>query len=243
MAKTAEETTASKRVRLSTYRSVKQEILRRIGDREWERGARIPSEVDLAAEFDCSRGTVNRALRELADAGVVERKRRAGTRVAEDPRRRMQVDIPIVRIQVERRGEAYRYNLLSREVEPAPESLRARLALPEEAELLHLRCLHFADGRPFQFEDRWINPEVVPTALTADLETVGPNEWLVREASYSDGEVTLRAIGAEPAEAELLGTPPGAPVIALERVTWLNDDAVTYVRLIHAPGHSLSLQF
>lgn len=227
--------------RLSTYREVKREILRRIGSREWERGARIPAEVELAAEFGCSRGTVNRALRELAEAGVVERKRRAGTRVAEDPRRRMRVDIPIVRIQVESRGAAYRYSLLTRDLTTAPEAIRARLSLGSGIELLHLRCLHFADQRPFQFEDRWIHPGVVPGILEADLDTVGPNEWLVREAAYSHGEVQLRAVAVAPDEAELLATPEGSPVIVLERSTWLDERPVTFVRLVHAPGHSLTL--
>lgn len=226
---------------LPTYRVVKREILRRIDHREWKRGAKIPNELELAAEFGCSRGTVNRALRELADAGVVERKRRAGTRVAEDPRRRMEVDIPIVRIQVENRGAVYRYRLLSRDVEEAPEAIRARLGLAEGTEMLHLRCLHFADQRPFQYEDRWIHPRTVPGVLDADLDIMGPNEWLVREASYSLGEVSLTAVAAEGDEAELLAAPAGSPVIVLERATWLNDQPVTHVRLVHAPGHSLAL--
>lgn len=224
-----------------TYRSVKREILRRISEREWDRGQRIPSEMELASEFDCSRGTVNRALRELAEAGVLERRRRAGTRVSEDPHRRMQVEIPIVRIQVQNRGAAYRYKLLSREQCPAPEGIRARLDLAGETELLHVRCLHFADQRPFQFEDRWIDPEGAPGVLEADLGSIGPNEWLVREAPYTHGDVVLTALAASTSEAELLGVTAGAPVMVLERVTWLMERSITYVRLVHAPGHSLSM--
>ena len=230
------------RIPRATYQSVKREILRRITERVWDRGARIPSEIDLASEFACSRGTVNRALRELAEAGVLERRRRAGTRVAEDPHRRMQVEIPIVRLQIQNQGAAYRYKLLSRERGRAPDGIRARLDLGQTAELLHVRCLHFADQRPFQFEDRWINPKSAPGVLKADLSSVGPNEWLVREVPYTHGEVVLEALVASASEAELLGVAPGAPVMVLERVTWRNERPVTYVRLVHAPGHRMSMR-
>ena len=45
----------------------------------------IPGEEALAREFGCARATVNRALRDLAEAGVLERRRKAGTRVALQP--------------------------------------------------------------------------------------------------------------------------------------------------------------
>ena len=64
------------------YRDVKAEILKRIRRRDWATGALIPAETALAAEFGVARATVNRALRELAEEGVLDRRRRAGTRVS-----------------------------------------------------------------------------------------------------------------------------------------------------------------
>ena len=56
----------------ATYKSVKSDMLARITDREWAPGDLIPNEEDLARNYGCSRATVNRALRELAEAGLVE---------------------------------------------------------------------------------------------------------------------------------------------------------------------------
>ena len=47
------------------------EVERRIYTREWQPGQSIPNEADLAVEFRCARVTVNRALRTLADAGLL----------------------------------------------------------------------------------------------------------------------------------------------------------------------------
>lgn len=49
----------------------------------WAPGARLPSEAELTAATPCSLGTVQRALRRLADDGVIERRRRSGTVVAD----------------------------------------------------------------------------------------------------------------------------------------------------------------
>ena len=49
----------------------------------WAPGARLPSEAEFTAATPCSLGTVQRALRRLADDGVIERRRRSGTVVAD----------------------------------------------------------------------------------------------------------------------------------------------------------------
>ncbi len=48
----------------------------------WGPGARLPTETELTAATPCSLGTVQRALRQLADDGLIERRRGSGTIVA-----------------------------------------------------------------------------------------------------------------------------------------------------------------
>ena len=229
-------TVADRLAKGTAYRAVQREILARIRNKMWPPGARIPGEVDLAAEFGCARATISRALRELAEAGVLERKRRAGTRVAADPVGRAMLDIPMVRQHVAGIGQTYGHDLLSRAVESPPEAIRARLGLTAGVPLLHVRCLHRADGRPFQMEDRWINLEAVPEAATIDLTATSANEWLIREVPLSTVETVLSAAAATDVEAALLACPPGVPLLDIERTTWLGDLPITTVRLLHPPG-------
>ena len=72
-------------VGIGGWEDIRAEVLRRIRVRDWPPGAMIPTEEELATEFGVARATVNRALRELAVAGVLERRRKAGTRVAALP--------------------------------------------------------------------------------------------------------------------------------------------------------------
>lgn len=223
----------------STWQAVQQEVLRRIRTREWPPGTLIPAETELAREFGCARATVNRALRELAESGLLDRRRRAGTRVALAPVRRATLEIPILRQEIEAKGASYGYALLSRSTEAPPPNVRSAMQLDAAARPLHVRALHLASGAPYAYEDRWISLATVPEIATADLERISANEWLVRHAPYSSGDLTLSATEAGADVAATLGCPQGSAVFVMERATWLNEDSITFVRLTFRPGHVL----
>jgi len=56
-------------------------LAERISHGVWPVGECIPTEFELASEFQCGRHTVSQAIGRLAHEGLVERRRRAGTRV------------------------------------------------------------------------------------------------------------------------------------------------------------------
>ncbi len=226
-----------------TYREIKADILRRITQGEWKPGSLVPNESDLAEHYGAARATVNRAMRELAEDGLIERKRKAGTRVRLSPLRQAKFDIPIVRQQIEEQGSTYRYALVQSEVAAAADWLRARMRLDPKAKVRHLVCLHFADGNPYQVEDRWINLSALPQARTVDFSKVGPNEWLVATIPFSDVEISFSATAADTALADNLGCAIGDPLMQVERSTWWRESAVTYVRLVHQRGYRMTTRY
>ncbi len=84
----------------ATYRDAKSIILSRIIKGDWGPGSLVPSEVDLAALYGCVRTIVNRAMRKLADEGIVERRRKAGTQLRASPIRQARLNIPLVRREI-----------------------------------------------------------------------------------------------------------------------------------------------
>jgi GntR family histidine utilization transcriptional repressor len=222
-----------------SWREIRTEIARRIAAREWRPGAAIPAEAALAVEFGAARATVNRALQDLARAGLIERKRRAGSRVAQQPVREARFVIPLVRQEIEARGAVYGYSLLSREEVSAPEAVRARLGLPAGAKVLLLRCLHTGDGAPYQFERRWISLDAVPEARNESFVATGPNEWLVENAPFSTATFSFFAARAGEEERDLLGLAEDEPVFVAERLTSIGEKAVTLVRLAHPSSHRM----
>jgi GntR family transcriptional regulator, histidine utilization repressor len=224
------------------WESIRAEVLRRIRARDWPPGGLIPGEEALAAEFGVARATVNRAMRDLADAGVVERKKRAGTRVSELPVRRARLDIPVIRQDVEAKGLAHGFEVLADQRLTAPVPIIARLGLPEAAPLRYLETLHLAGGRPYVFECRWLNPAVLPDAAP-DFAALSANEWLVMHVSLLSGDIAFSAQAATAREAAVLGATVGAPLFIAERTTFGLAGPVTFVRLAHAPGHRVQMTF
>ena len=224
----------------NSWRGVHVELLRRINEREWKPGSAVPNEADLAAEFGCARTTVNRAMRELAEAGLIDRKRRAGSRVALHPISRVVLDIPIIRLEVEQRNAQWHYGLLTQQLQAAPARITSRLGLERDTQMLHVTSVHFADNHPFLHEDRWINPVAAPGVDKVDFATVSANEWLIQNAPYTDGDIAFSAMNADAMLADLLEAAEGAALFVVDRITWDKAVPVTAVRLSYAPGYRMN---
>jgi GntR family histidine utilization transcriptional repressor len=218
------------------WEDIRAEVLRRIRVRDWPPGDLIPSEEALAAEFGCARATVNRALRDLAGAGVLERRRKSGTRVALLPVRKATLDIPVIRQEIEARGQAHSFRLLQQLETAPPVPVASRLGLGPTARLIYLETLHMADSQPFVFETRWLNPAVLPKPLP-DFAQQSANEWLVTHIAYAMGDIAFSAANPSLREAEVMGVPVTAALFITERTTWSPDAPITFVRLTHAPGY------
>lgn len=216
------------------------EVRRRIVEREWQQGERIPDEADLAVTFGVARATVNKALQLLADEGLLDRRRRAGTRVALNPVRKAIFTIPIVREQIERAGMKYGHRVVAQRRSPIPDETAARIGVPPGREFIHLRAVHYGDERAFQFEDRWINPDSVPGLDKVDFRHRNANEWLVRNAPYLRADIAFSAANADARDARMLGVPKGQALLILHRSTWNDTGPITTVRIACHPGYVIS---
>ena len=221
------------------WEDIRGEVLRRIRLRDWAPGALIPGEAALAAEFGVARATVNRALRELAQSGVLERKRKAGTRVAALPVRKAVLDIQVIRVGVEAAGKIYGCRVLSRRHATLPDDLSHKIGVATALPMLWIETLHLADAAPFAHEIRWLNPAVLPMPLPDEPE-ISVNEWLVKNVSYATGDIEFSAKSATAHEASVLQVATGSALFVTERRTWTAEALITWVRIAHAPGYHLN---
>ena len=223
------------------YQRIKDTLLERVHSGLWQPGDSIPGEQQLAVDFNCARSTVHRALRELAEEGVLERKRKTGTRVAYPTGRSLALDISLVEDEIKATGASYQYQLLERKLAPSPPTVAAHLNRAPGEEALHLLCLHYADRHPYQLEDRWIDPQTVPEAREEGFDKIGPNPWLLRNVPWTEAEHVISADLATGTVASALGLKEGEPVLIVERRTWNAKGPVTTVRF-HHPGRTHRLR-
>lgn len=190
-------------------------------------GARIPFEHELTARYGCSRMTVSRAVSELAGRGLVTRRRRAGTFVAQPKAHAAVLAIPDLRAEVLERGQSYGYALLDRKERAADGA--EETALAAGGRLLDLTCLHSADGAPLALEHRLIALVAAPEAVNVDFQIVPPGSWLLDCAPWTEAENRISAIAVDARAARLLGLKTGAACLCVERRTWRDGQGVTRV--------------
>lgn len=228
--------------------SLHQRILSDISDRilsgQWAPGHRIPYEYELSATYGCSRMTVNKALTQLAKAGLIERRRRSGSFVRRPKSQAAILEIHDIKTEVQALGLPYRYQLVSKRIRRGTCEDAQRLGLADHSAVVELVSLHFAGPRPFCHEDRLISLEAVPDAEHQTFEETASGPWLVARIPWSVAEHRIRATGVDAGLAPMLDIDAGTPSLVVERQTWSADQPVTHVRFTYAgDSHTLVARF
>ena len=229
---------------VALYQRIRSDIESRIFSGEWPPGHRVPFEHELMDSYSCSRMTVNKVLSGLAAAGLVERRRRAGSFVSRPKVHSAVLRIPDLKAEVESRGEPYGYKLLQRQKRAATRLDKAQIDVDLRTPLLALRCLHEMAKQPFALEERLLNLSAVPEAQQQDFTIVPPSNWLVDHVPWTEAEHRISACSAEKSLAAELKIDEGSACLVIERRTWRNGEPITAVRLTHpGPLYDLMARF
>ena len=229
---------------LSLHQRILADIESRILSGEWPPGHRIPFEHELTASYQCSRMTVSKALTQLAGAGLIERRRKAGSFVTRPHSQSAVPEIQDVRAEVAALGLPYRFAILSRRKRRATRADRALFGVGPGDSVLALTCRHDAAQRPFCLEERLINLSAAPEAADEPFAETSPGAWLMRRVPWTRAEHRISAAGARADAGRALKIAAGAPCLVIERRTWSGEAPVTRVKLTY-PGeaHELVARF
>jgi GntR family histidine utilization transcriptional repressor len=222
------------------HQRIGADISRKIRSGEWPPGFRIPFEYELTRQYGCARATVTKAVQALAAAGLVERRRRAGTFVVRPRIHSAVLEIPDIEGEVTRRGQSYAYELLGAETRTADAADPDVAALGASGALLDLTCRHVADGRPFAHEARLINLASVPQAAAADFTAEAPGAWLRAHVAWTEARHQISAVNPDRSVALRLGVRSTTACLCVKRWTWRQGVGVTFVRQIF-PGDAYDL--
>ncbi len=209
------------------YVRIQDDIRRRIAAREFGPGDRLPSEAELSAQFDTTRATVARALRELAFARVITREIGRGTFVAP-----LAVRVPFEPTQIQSFEEAVgtqhghiAYRVLDVRRASAPAAVATGLRVPEGSEVLRLERLRIVAEMPLSLVVRWMAVDL-GRRISADAISQHSIHHILqhdvgRPVVHTDGYIEADA--ADPRLAGLLQVKPNAPVL-IRRYTLSDQD-------------------
>ena len=226
------------------YIEIRLALSDRIISGDWPPGHRVPSEHELMGQYGCSRMTVNKALSALAASGLIIRKRRSGTFVANPQSQHPVLEIQDIRAEVTENGQAYAYQILSRRIRKATSLDIEHLGVPPGTRVLALSVLHCTSGVPFVLEDRIISLVSIPEAEAESFADAPPGTWLLAQIPWTHAEHVIRAVGADAEAAVTLSIAMGTACLVIERKTWRGNTPLTWVRLCYPGGrHQLLARF
>ncbi len=224
------------------YIQIKQFILDKIETGEWMTGQRIATEFELTEQFDVSRMTVNKAIRDLVNEGKLQRRPRLGTFVC-DPVEKSEsplLDIRNIAQEVSERGRQYRSKVLKQIAIKADATIATKLGVMLGTTVFYSEIIHYEDSTPIQLELRWVNRQYAPSYLDQDFTDITPNQFLSENCPLSAIEHTVEAIIPDSRIKLDLKMQANEPCLLLNRRTWSQDKLVSTALLYH-PGNKYKL--
>ena len=218
------------------YQQIKALILQSLEAGEWKPGEVIPSEMDLAARFRVSQGTVRKAIDELAADNLLVRRQGRGTFVATHAERHVQYRflrlIPD-RGDVDSEGPAQRDIVECRRTRASAEVARALALRTGDAVLQVRRVLSFG-GTPTILEDLWLPGHAFKGLTAGQMATYAGATYAMFEVEFGvrmvRAEEKLRAVLPDPEQTALLKIPAGTPLLSVERIAYTYNDAPMELR-------------
>ncbi|KAA0914511.1 UTRA domain-containing protein [Psychrobacter sp. ANT_WB68] len=236
---------------IPAYQRIKNAILDNIHSGKWQAGNAISTEMALAEEFGVSRMTVNRALKELSEERVLERRQGSGTFVAQQQFNHTFVEVRNIAQDLKSANRDYQAHVVSKRAITASmldDEMCGKFDLDtavvssdsedthsnEIAVLYEVKIVHFADGQPIQFEERWVDAKKVPQFLEQDFSVVNTSDYLIAKSPLERGSYTIRAVAAPDEIANALQVAPQSPTLVLRRQTYSAGRVLTFVKMWHA---------
>ncbi len=218
------------------YQQIKGLILQSLEAGEWRPGELIPSEMELAARFRVSQGTVRKAIDELAAENLVMRRQGKGTFVATHAAQHVQYRF--LKLQPDAgdqqgEGRAERRIIDCRRLRASADVARG-LALRSGDAVMHVRRVLSFSAIPTILEDIWL-PGHAFKGLTAEQMSAyqGPT-YAMFELDYGvrmvRADEKIRAVLPEAEQALLLDVPSTTPLLSVERTAYTYNDVPMELR-------------
>ena len=218
------------------YQQIKALILQSLQAGEWKPAEAIPSEMELAARFRVSQGTVRKAIDELAADNLLVRRQGKGTFVATHAEQHVQyrfLKLVPDSGDVNTEGPAERSIVECKRVRSSAEVARTLALRPGDAVLQVRRILSFG-GIPTILEDLWL-PGQAFKGLTAEqmADYRGPT-YAMFELDFGirmvRAEEKIRAVCPDKEQAALLQVAHNMPLLSVERIAYTYNDTPMELR-------------
>ena len=222
------------------YEQVKSYVLKNMESGEWPAYFQIPSEHELVREMGISRMTIHRALRELTQAGYLERIQGVGTFVAVPKAQPKMIELREIEDIIRASGGCHQCDVHFLQREPIEKEAAAMMAMKPEEDVFRSYFVHRQDGLPVMLEDRYVNPKFMPGYTDADFSKMTADSHLNQKFSMLSHVHIIQAAVSNAEINHFLELEATTACIVINRKSWLGDEIVSTARLVF-PGNRIQL--
>ncbi|MDF1775423.1 MAG: GntR family transcriptional regulator [Rhizobiaceae bacterium] len=217
------------------YHQVYLDLDVRIRSGSWAPGDPIPSEAELCKFYGVSRGTIQRAVRNLVEQGVLVRERGRATYVS-TPKLEGSV-LASYRESIDRphdRGSS----VIRCERVVANDTIQKIMKMKPGEEVYELERLRFIKGVPLSYQLSFLPADLVPKLENCNLESRHLHDllWDDYKVAFLSAEEFLEPVKPDEYVAGLLNVTVDHPLFYVERISYLFDGRVGEFRRAHMRG-------
>lgn len=204
------------------YHQLKEIIKQKIESEEWKPGDKISSENELVTIYKVSRSTTQRAVDELVQEGVLERRQGKGTFVSKPKIEQSLTSFYSFSRLIKSRGMIPKDVIIKIETVKAKREIAEKLQIKSSEEVITLQRLRLVNDEPIILETIYLPKEYVSGLSHEDLENYSLSDFLEKEYKLFivKAKETFEAVLVCEIESEYLDVEQGASGLILERIAY-----------------------
>ena len=210
------------------YYQLQELLVGKIESGEFRPGDKLPSENELAAQYDISRNTAQKAIRALVNWGLAQRVQGKGTFVCNKSiTLSITASLSMTSQIIGLNKEPQSHMLQAKRID-ASNDIANKLNISKDDPVYMIQRIRLVDKMPLMLQTSYIPVGFLPGLLEKELEDSSLMEIITRDygIEIDNASEVMRAVSVTKFEGEILGIAEDSPAFLLQRRTYLNDGRV-----------------
>lgn len=211
------------------YQHIYNKIRESILTGEYPVNSKLPDEITLTKQFECSRMTIKKALELLVNEGLIYRHQGKGTFVLSHVERKSKIIVPERDIKglsliSSDTNHKVTSEILNFSLEFANESIAQKLQIPIDNPIYNISRIRFFDQVPCVLEQTYMSAALIP-GITHEILNKSIYDYIENQLNLKivSASKVLRASISTENDQEHLNLTPIEPIFEVEQVAYLDN--------------------
>jgi len=213
---------------LPLYHQVEESIRKNISAKIYIPGETIPTEAELQKKYNVSRETIRKAVTNLVQLGLLEKRKGVGTFVTQPKIVHNTRHIYGSNEEIIARGMTPSTRFIEKKEILPTDSMREEMSLNKASTIIKAKRVRFVNNEPVAILSSYLPSDLVPDLLGIDFR--GDSLYKTLEEVYkfilTEGDEVIEAGSIRGKDANLLEIKKGTPILVVKRLTYLDNGRV-----------------